>query len=169
MKKSLLSNELFCVQLGEILRILHDITTVMQKKSQGPSSSEQPSRTKKQNLEMDRNSATSLLQYDDTKWRQIKKETLLNGSSVGSKTLQYILDTVSKKSFYYKNLCQYLSFKNKILFWEEEGQCKWLFIVHSFLATAAIAAKQLISLRKEQFRKKVAPWWQLLLYVAVRR
>ena len=33
MKKSLLSNELFCVQLGEILRILHDITTVMQKKN----------------------------------------------------------------------------------------------------------------------------------------
>ena len=135
MKKSLLSNELFCVQLGEILRILHDITTVMQKKSQGPSSSEQPSRTKKQSLEMDRNSATSFLQYDDTKWRQIKN-TLLNGSSsIGSKTLQYILDTVSKKSFYYKNLCQYLSFKNKILFWEE-GQCKWLFI-YSFLATAA--------------------------------
>ena len=70
MKKSLLSNELFGVQLGEILRILHDISHCDAEKkvkvltpSLVQRSEEEKSRP---SLEMDRNSATSLLQYDDT-------------------------------------------------------------------------------------------------------
>ena len=81
MKKSLLSNELFGVQLGEILRILHDISHCdAEKKSQGPhsfSGTEKWGRKSRPSLEMDRNSATSLLQYDDTQWRQIKKNQWL--------------------------------------------------------------------------------------------